>query len=508
MFRRELILRSAGVLTAVYLSPLIGLGPNILLAEKPAVHMANGVKIGEVTSTSAVIWVRLTQASGYKKDGLRFTQPDQYDTQHGKAVYSATARPVDGYCRQVSEGHSLDEMQTAVPGAAGECQLVYWKAGDKNNAVTSDWVAVDGNRDFSRQFPLRELQPGTRYHYRMQGRAPGSGQAASTVENSFRTAPAAEQAAPVVFTVVTGQRWNSRDDERGQKIYPSMSRLEPGFFVHTGDIVYYDSVDPWVTHIDLARFKWNRTYAQLFLREFHNHVPSYFIKDDHDSWQNDDWPSMSVNRMGVFTWEQGRNVFLEQVPMGKTTYRTIRWGKDLQVWLVEGRDFRSPNDMPDGPDKTIWGQQQLEWFKRTVSNSDASFRVLISPTPVLGPDHRWKEETADNHVASRRTHEGSLVRQFLAQQKNMYIVCGDRHWQYVSQRPDTNLTEYSCGPTTDKHATTLKNDDHRMLKYIRAQGGFLSVSTSRKDGLPGIAFRHHDVEGNVTNEHLHWAGGR
>ena len=44
--------------------------------------------------------------------------------------------------------------------------------------------------------------------------------------------------------------------------------------------------------------------------------------------------------------------------MGEQTYRTFRWGKDLQIWLVEGRDFRSPNNMPDGPDKTIWGAEQ------------------------------------------------------------------------------------------------------------------------------------------------------
>lgn len=72
-----------------------------------------------------------------------------------------------------------------------------------------------------------------------------------------------------------------------------------------------------------------------------------------------------------FTFEQGLGVFLEQVPMGRRTYRTVRWGKDLQVWMVDGRDFRSPNTMPDGPTKTIWGAEQIAWFKRTVRQSDA-----------------------------------------------------------------------------------------------------------------------------------------
>ena len=42
--------------------------------------------------------------------------------------------------------------------------------------------------------------------------------------------------------------------------------------------------------------------------------------------------------------------------------------------------------MPDGPDKTIWGREQLAWLKESILASDAAFRVLISPTPIVGPD--------------------------------------------------------------------------------------------------------------------------
>ena len=82
--------------------------------------------------------------------------------------------------------------------------------------------------------------------------------------------------------------------------------------------------------------------------------------------------------MGDFTFEQGLAVFREQVPMGDRTWRTFRWGRDLQIWLVEGRDYRSANTMEDGPDKTIWGAEQMAWFKRTVRESDATFRVLAT----------------------------------------------------------------------------------------------------------------------------------
>ena len=473
----------------------------VAAGEAHAVHMANGVKIGEVTSTTGIIWVRLTVQSDYKSDGREFRRPQLEETPDGDKVDSAIASPEQGYCQQIPDGHRLEEMQTVVPGASGQVRLRYWPENESTNPVSIDWTSVGASHDFTHQFGLNSLRPGTRYEFVVEGRSATDGAPTASVQSSFQTAPAEDNHdAEVTFTVVTGQNWRTRDDPRGQRIYSIMSGLQPSFFVHTGDIVYYDSPGPWVTHIDLARLKWNRTYSQPFVRDFHNHVPSYFIKDDHDSWQNDCWPTQANNRMGQFTWEQGRRVFLEQVPMGARTYRTIRWGKHLQVWLVEGRDFRSPNDAPDGPDKTIWGTEQSNWFRRTVTESDATFRVLISPTPILGPDHLWKEAKSDNHVASRRSWEGSRLRKFISSQKNLFVVCGDRHWQYVSVDPESGLREYSCGPTTDRHATKLKNDDHHLHKYLGERGGFLAVTVATESGTPMITFRHYDVSGIVVNE--------
>ena len=90
--------------------------------------------------------------------------------------------------------------------------------------------------------------------------------------------------------------------------------------------------------------------------------------------------------MGDLTFAQGQEIFRQQVPLGKTIYRTFRWGRDLQIWFTDGRDFRSPNDIPDGPEKTIWGTEQKAWLQRTLLESDATWKILISPTPIVGPD--------------------------------------------------------------------------------------------------------------------------
>ena len=194
-----------------------------------------------------------------------------------------------------------------------------------------------------------------------------------------------------------------------------MQNLKPSFFVHTGDIEYYDKPLPYALNVELARFKWNRIYSMPFQRNFHNNVSSYFIKDDHETLKNDCWPGQTY---GDITWKDGLEIFREQVPMGEKTYRTVRWGKDLQIWLVEGRDFRSNNTMPDGPNKTIWGAEQKKWFFETVEKSDATFRILISPTPIVGPDRAMKN---DNHANKGFTYEGNELRSFISKQKNIFI---------------------------------------------------------------------------------------
>jgi alkaline phosphatase D len=453
----------------------------------PAVHMANGIKTGEATSDSAIVWTRLTKSPERNVNGAEF----------GRASYKKGA-PAGPYLKKSLGGRALGEMRNAVPGARGEVRVTWWPEGAEDGKRSTEWLAVDADADFIRQVTLQGLEAGTRYRLRVEGRPEGAAAPTSSVAGGFRTAPPPGDAARVRFTVVTGQEFSRRDDDAsGHAIYPRMLALAPDFFVHTGDIVYYDYSRSWPHAVtkELARFKWNRMYSLPFQRAFHNAVACYFIKDDHDTVRNDCWPRQSY---GDLTWEQGLAIFREQVPMSGSTYRTRRWGRDLQVWLVEGRDFRSANNAPDGPAKTIWGHEQKAWFKRTVRASDATFKVLISPTPLVGPDRGSKN---DNHANKGFTHEGRELRAFIAEQKNMFVCCGDRHWQYVSVDPETGVREYSCGPTSNRHAGGFSESKRSgMHRYLRVKGGFLSVTVERVNGATAIAFRHHDVSGKVVNE--------
>jgi alkaline phosphatase D len=414
------------------------------------------IKVGEVTADSAIIWTRLTDAP----------------------------RPGD------------DVEGLAVPGHDGAVRVEYYPVGDPLATRTTSWAQVTADDDHVHQFRLTALSPGSLYRVVAHSRGPDGGRG-EAVTGSFRTAPPAWDPARVVFTVVTGQQFQHQDSPDGFRAYDSMRALGPSFFVHTGDIVYYDKPGPMATSIALARHHWHRTYSLPSLVRFHRRVPSYFIKDDHDTYADDCWPGMTREDMGEMSFEAGLEIFREQVPMGDSTYRTVRWGKDLQVWLVEGRDFRSPNPEPDGPDKTIWGGAQLHWLKKTMAQSDATFKVLISPTPIVGPD---RESKRDNHSNPNFSYEGDHIRHWLrANVPEAVVVCGDRHWQYASVHPETGLREFSCGPISDVHAGGFGGFVEGWHRYFNLTGGFLSVTVERVAGRPVMTFRHHDVMGRPLN---------
>lgn len=483
---------------------IIGLGllPVRAQAADEAVYFADGVKTGEVTTDSAILWTRLTRRPERVTNGAAFRRREDLPGYAVPANETFEARAI-----RISEpipesvqlgGHQLDEMDGAVPGREGWVRARYWEEGQEPAAVTTPWVRTRAGEDCTAHFPLSGLKAGQRYLFRIEGRATDAETTGGHVDGSFRTVPLPDDPARVTLAVMTCQTYANRDDPvGGHKVYRVMEGVHPDFFVHTGDVEYYDKPTPLATSLALARFKWNRFYAMPFARSFHANVASYFMKDDHDTLRDDSYPGETY---GDLTFEQGVELFREQTPLGTRTYRTIRWGKDLQVWLVEGREFRSRNDDPDGPEKTIWGKAQKEWFYRTVKASDATFRILISPTPLVGPDRPLK---GDSHANQAFAHEGRELRQFIAAQPGMVVVNGDRHWQYVSVDPETGLQEFSCGPASDAHAGGFSEKERSpMHRYLRIKGGFLSVTVERVDGEPRAIFRHYGTDGKIYHEEI------
>ena len=88
----------------------------------------------------------------------------------------------------------------------------------------------------------------------------------------------------------------------------------------------------------------------------------------------------------------------------------------------------------------------------------------------------------------------------------MFVISGDRHYQYVIEDPTTGIREYTTGPASDSHARGWSADDIRPEhRYLNVVGGFLSATAERLDGMPTLTLRHHNVDGVILNEDIHIA---
>ncbi|MDP6042090.1 MAG: alkaline phosphatase D family protein, partial [Candidatus Latescibacteria bacterium] len=367
---------------------------------------------------------------------------------------------------------------------------------------------------------IGDLLPNTQYHYRL---IYGLNQSKTKrgPAGTFRTLPLnAKTRKPVRLTIISGMNYDAfynginayegKDKNLGYPALQTIYEQNPHFLICVGNSIFYD--DPKMNAaktVSQMRRKWHEQFAQPRLKNLLHQVPTYWQKNDRDHRYG---ASDTTTTDRQPTHKAGASVFKEQVPIvdphkrAALTYRTHRLNKLVQIWLVENRDYRNPNLDPNTENKTLWGQEQRDWLKQTLQKSDAVFKLLISPTPMVGPDnaHKRDNHTNPNGFRAEGDHFITWLRRNDYHKKNFYIICGDRSWQYHSEHL-THIEEFCTGTLVDAYAKMAikpgnpKGTDPSALitqRYASNEptGGFLTVDI--KPGKPATAaFIFYDEKG-------------
>lgn len=367
--------RARGWMAAVLAGALIGsaLGSPATAAPPEPLTLTHGMASGDVTPTSAVIWGR---ASGPARMHV------EYSTDPGLAA-----------------------------------------------ARSSGATAVDETSDFTGTVRLDRLDPGTRYYYRVWFSGPGGGRAASTGPiGTFVTAPDPDTPEPVTLVWggdLGGQRY-CRQVGEGYAIFGAMAALRPDLFVANGDMIYADGdcpaegpdgpggwenipgdfpsvTSPSVDWTDLSavrevyRAHWRYNREDPHFQELLRTVPMYSQWDDHEvindfgaPWTY--WNSANEDRDGYPNLvAAGRDTLFEWSPIDRDPedpnriYRSFRWGADAELFIVDARSYRSRNDLPDGPGKTLLGEEQLAWLQEGLASSTATWKIVSMDVPISIP---------------------------------------------------------------------------------------------------------------------------
>jgi alkaline phosphatase D len=351
---------------------------------------------------------------------------------------------------------------------------------------TTATAALDD--DLLVRVPLDGLMAGTRHHYHVR-------QDGVRVEGSFTTAPAPDAVARVTFVWGgdLGGGGHCRLRDGGYRIFRTMAGRPADFFLFVGDTVYADSPCRRPDTVPgarsrattlaeyRARHRYNREddAVQSFLRR----TPVFAIWDDHDVRNNFAGPSEP--RMAA-----GRQAFVDYWPVAAgddphRLYRAARWGRLLELFILDTRQYRSDNAQPDGPDKTMLGEAQRAWLLDAVPASAATWKVIVSSVPLAIPTGRpeardgWSNANVFGFAPEQGTgfsHErDAILRHFHARGvKNLVFVAADvHHAEVIEHQPvrDWIVHELIAGPLSAAPGRPRPLDVRLRPRSLFAQGG-------------------------------------
>ena len=373
-------------------------------------QITHGIASGDVTDQSAIIWSRVNDQPA--KMNVEYDTNANFTNPLSKTAQANSTTDFTAHAK-------LDRLKP-------DTQYYYrvWFTGsdidnNNNSEIRSDLSAIPDIAD--------QVEIGT-----------------------FRTAPSANMtsnSSAISFiwgADLGGQNYCRNANEGGYSIFKSMLSLNADFFIANGDMIYADGACPaqgpifnnstnnqtitwtnipgdfksladpsvdWnnvteVRSLFLEHWKYNRN--DTYFKEFLRNVSMYSQWDDHEiindfgsKWPY--WNLFSVDREGYPNLvKEGTNAFLYYSPLdsnsnkdnnytvndsNKRIFRSFNWGKDLDLFIIDARSYRSQNHIADAPDsnKTLLGDEQLQWLRQELSNSNATWKVISSDVPISIP---------------------------------------------------------------------------------------------------------------------------
>jgi alkaline phosphatase D len=273
-------------------------------------------------------------------------------------------------------------------------------------------VTVRAVDDYTGTNALDRLRPGTTYRYRVWFSLGSRGVAhGRAVRGSFRTPPADDEAAPVRLAFggdVAGQNV-CRDSREGFPIMDTVREWRPDVFVGLGDMIYADNacdatgrygndqIGGLGVAVDLAGFweHWRYSRGDSASQRLLASTSYVGVWDDHGV-VNDFGPLTDAPTAPPYTGAHllpiGLDAFLDYTPLAapsapKRLYRSLRWGRHLELFVLDTRQYRDANSAVDSAarPKSMLGQEQLAWLKQGLATSKATWKVIVSSVPLSIP---------------------------------------------------------------------------------------------------------------------------
>jgi alkaline phosphatase D len=390
---------------------------------------------------------------------------------------------------------------------------------------------ASANTDFTARVYLSNLPRGQEIFYRVTFQDVGDTNIYSApVIGRLRTPPQGQGNIFFAWSGDTaGQGWGINPEWGGMKIYESIRRLNPDFFIHSGDNIYADNPILSEVQLDdgsiwknittpekskvaetLKEFRGNYTYNLLDdnIRRFNAQVPQLVQWDDHEV-RNNWYPQQILDDSRYKVKDvsllaaRAKQAFLEYTPIRfdpkdpQRIYRSFDYGKALEIFMIDKRSYRganSPNNqMVASAETAFLGSPQVRWLKSKLQNSKATWKVIASDMPIGlvvtdGKTNFENVSNGDGPALGRELELADLLR-FIKQNniRNVVWLTADVHYaaahyydpgkaQFTDFKP---FWEFVAGPLNSGTFGPNKLDN-----TFGPQVKFQSVSPDIKQNLP------------------------
>jgi phosphodiesterase/alkaline phosphatase D-like protein len=261
------------------------------------------------------------------------------------------------------------------------------------------------------RFTLTRLDTNTRYYYAVEI----DGTLDATNGGTFTTFGPDVSDLKVAFASCARSGSNAA-------VFDTIRLLEPDLFLNTGDFFYGDvrenSLDAFADLYDL-------TLTQSGQAALYRSLPIAYTWDDHDFGPNDATSTSPSRQAALLSYR-------EYVPhyefglsgMDAPIAQAFTIGRTRFI-LTDTRSMRDPQSLEDGPEKSVLGQEQLDWFLAEITTALDSYPVVVwvSSIPWIadaeeGADH-WGGYAFEREVIAETIAE--------AGSEGLVVLAGDAH---------------------------------------------------------------------------------
>ena len=350
----------------------------------------------------------------------------------------------------------------------------------------SEVAATGPETDFTAVLDVSGLTPKTGYRYEV---VVDGAPVACNLSTWFKTSPAKGEGTKLRVAFGGGAGYVP-DHEY---MWNTIRSYAPDALLLLGDNVYSD--DPG--RPEVQRFCYYRRQSRPEWRALTAKTPVYAIWDDHDFGTNDcwggpelNWPPWKPRVWEAFTQNWGNPPYASAGRPG--CY--FQWAiGDVDFFFLDGRYYRTN---PRWKGRSLLGPEQREWLFNALDNSQATFKMIVSPVP-------WSEVIKPGSLDPWNgfPEERAMIYDHIAEKKldGVFLLSADRHrsdaW-LIPQENSYDLYEFESSRLTNQHVHETYKE--AIFSYNATQSfGMLDFDTTKED--PTLTYTIVSIHGDAIN---------